>query len=184
MPLDAPLSHAEWKSIRRRCKLIPRRFSKKFIASELEERNKYRSIVRSVQKNPRLRPSKFRYNVYKPIFAGTAVKAYSNVHQTIQSGIVLSYDPAYATYLIEFEDEAYGYEYCPDTDVASNGTPIILFPKSVVNCHDELDGRFRSLQCMSPQASIYCNTSISFSCLTIFSLHRCTIAVSFHHPAD
>lgn len=137
LPLDAPLSHAEWKSIRRRCKLVPRRFSKQFIASELMERNKYRTIVRSIQSNPLMCPSEFQYNVYKPILAGTVVKAYCKIHQTIQSGIVASYDPIHAIYLIEFQDELYGYEYCPDSDVASSGTPSFLIHKSAYSCHDE-----------------------------------------------
>lgn len=140
LPLDAPLSHDEWKSIRRRCKLVPRRFSKQFIASELTERNKYRSIIRSVQDNQYLRPPKYRYNVYKPLSPGTLVKAYCKMGLMIQNGTVVSYDPTCARYLIEFEDERYGHEYCPDSDVACRGKPRVLFPGYDYDCH----GRFKN----------------------------------------
>ena len=119
------------------------------------ERNKYRSIVRSVQNNPKLCPSKIRYNVYEPILSGTAVKAYCKMHQAIQPGIVISYDPTCATYLIEFEDEMYGYEYCPDTDVASCGTPTVLFHKCVFNFRDEFDIFTGQLQGMFSLVAYY-----------------------------
>jgi hypothetical protein len=66
--------------------------------------------------------------------------------QNAPPGIVLSYDPTFATYLIEFEDEIYGYEYCPDTDVASYGTPIVSSHKFIHNFHDEFDKRIGRLQ--------------------------------------
>jgi DIRP len=112
------MTHQEWKSIRRRCKFLPRRFSQRFIASELKERNEYRRMIRAVQ-NGLQYPTTLRYNVYKALRAGTVVHAYCKMGKTIQRGSVMSHDPKTAMYLIEFENEAYGYEYCPDTDVAS-----------------------------------------------------------------
>lgn len=160
LTLDARLSHAEWKAIRRRCKLVPRRFSTKFIASELVERNKYRTIIRSVQRNPQLCPLNFGYNVYKPILSGTSVQAYCKMQKTIQPGTVLSYDPTCATYLIEFDDEMYGYEYCPDTDVASCGRPILLYHKCVFNFHGAFDNSVGQLHGMFPQVAKLLSLSV------------------------
>ena len=159
LSLDTPFSHVEWKSIRRRCKLIPRRFSKKFVASELVERNKYRKIVRSVQSSPHVCPSTFRYNVYKPVLPGTAVKAYCKIHQTVQPGFVVSYDPTNAIYLIEFEDEVHGYEFCPDSDVATSGIPNILIKKSKYYRRDEFESSFSQLLGMM---STRCNALLFF----------------------
>jgi hypothetical protein len=119
------------------------------------ERNEYRNIIRLVQRNPQLCPSKFRYNVYKPILPGTSVKACCKIHRTIQPGTVLSYDPTNATYLIEFDNEKFGYEYCPDTDVASCGRPIVQFHKCVFNFHDEVDSCSGQLQGMFTKFCIH-----------------------------
>jgi DIRP len=137
--LDTEISYSEWKTIRRRCKLTPRRFSKQFIACELTKRNKYRQMVRTIQNDPNQRLVNFPYNIYKIICAGTMVRAYCKIHQTIQRGTVLSYDQRKAMYLIEFENKALGNEYCPDSDVASCDFPTVLIRKCFYISHDNIE---------------------------------------------
>lgn len=121
------LSRNEWKAVRRRITTKPRMFSKKFIRSQLSSRNRYRNFVRKVQGNPVLVGSNsFPYDVCAPIRVGATVNAYSKRYRTIQRGTVLTHDYDTALYLILFESKQFGYELCPDTDVASCGTPNLL----------------------------------------------------------
>ena len=127
VPRDEQLTRGEWKAVRRRMKKRPRRFSRNFIISQLNDRNEYQSTVRMLQNNPHLTASKsFPYNVNLPIRVGTTVTAYSKRFQIIQRGRVLTYDRSTALYLIEFENKHFGFELCPDSDVATCGLPEIL----------------------------------------------------------
>lgn len=129
VPEIAKLTYGEWRAIRRRMRKKPRRFSKSFIFSQLNERNEYRSNVRKLQNNPHLAESeRFPYNVYAPIRVGALVTAYSKRFRIIQRGKVLSYDRSSALYLVEFESKQFGYELCPDSEVATCGIPKILIP--------------------------------------------------------
>lgn len=82
------------------------------------------------------------------------MKAYCKIHQTVQPGFVVSYDPTNAIYLIEFEDEVHGYEFCPDSDVATSGIPNILIKKSKYYRRDEFESSFSQLQGMCPRIAM------------------------------
>lgn len=120
--------------MRRRMRKKPRRFSKSFISSQLGERNHYRSTVRKLQNNPHLSESEcFPFNVNAPICVGTLVTAYSKRFRIVQRGRVLTYDRGSALYLVEFESKQFGYELCPDSEVATCGIPRILIPAAYSN---------------------------------------------------
>ena len=105
----------------------PRRFSKNFIISQLNERNEYRCTVRMLQNNPHLSATThLPHNVYFPIRVGAMVTAYSKRFRIIQRGRVLTFDRTTALYLIEFESKQFGFELCPDSDVATCGLPEIM----------------------------------------------------------
>ena len=124
---DVRLTDREWRAVRRRIAKKPRRFSKRFIASQLSERNAYRCRVRMLQHVPALASTaSFPYNVPAPIRVGTTVTAFSRKFRLIQRGVVLSRDDLNARYLILFESEEFGCEYCPDSEVASHGGPVML----------------------------------------------------------
>jgi DIRP len=128
---DTPLSQNEWKRIRRLRKVVPRRFSKRFIASQLNERNDYRSKVRRIQSDSSTLYD-FPYNVCIPNRIGSMVTAYCKRYHVLQRGSVLAYSPDKAMYLVEFENVHFGCEYCPDSDVASCGVPTRVIPNKSV----------------------------------------------------
>ena len=131
IPKGSKLTRREWAAVRRRMPNKPRRFSEKFIVSQLSDRNEYRCTVRKLQNNPHLSATEnFPFAVPAPIGAGTMVTAYSKRFRIIQRGRVLTYDRKTALYLVEFENENFGYELCPDSDVAICGVPTILIPPS------------------------------------------------------
>jgi hypothetical protein len=95
--------------------------------AQFNERNAYRSMVRKIQNNPLLSEStSFPYNVYAPIRVGTLVTAYNKRFRIIQRGRVLTYDRHTALYLVEFENKQFGFELCPDSEVATCGGPQLL----------------------------------------------------------
>lgn len=49
VPRNARLTRSEWSLLRSRMKNRPRRFSKKFIASQYEQLQSYRQLVRKIQ---------------------------------------------------------------------------------------------------------------------------------------
>lgn len=127
IPKNAQLIRREWATVRRRIRRKPRRFSKRFIMAQFNERNAYRYMVRKIQSNPLLSDStSFPYNVYAPIRVGTLVTAYNKRFRIIQRGRVLTYDRHTALYLIEFENKQFGFELCPDSEVATCGGPQML----------------------------------------------------------
>jgi DIRP len=122
------LSRKEWNAVRRRMSTKPRLFSKKFISSQLSKRNNYRNLVRALHANPSLAKSiNFPYDVCAPIRVGATVNAYNKTYRIIQRGTVMTYDHETALYLILFESKQFGYELCPDTDVASCGPPNLVY---------------------------------------------------------
>jgi len=124
---DTRLTHREWKAVRRRVSKRPRRFSRRFIASQMNERNAYRCRVRMLQHVPALASvADFPYNVPKPIRVGTVVTAYNRKFRMIHRGVVLSHDEVNARYLILFESKEFGCEYCPDSEIASHGGPELV----------------------------------------------------------
>lgn len=124
---DQAFTQGQWKALRRLIRQKPRRFSSNFIASQLNERNMYRCTVRRLQNNPSLAtPAGFPFHVYAPIPLGSTVTAYCKYFRMIQRGKVLAYEKSSAVYLIEFENKHFGYELCPDSDVATSGIPEIL----------------------------------------------------------
>lgn len=121
------LSRNEWKAVRRRMTKKPRLFSKKFIASQFSKRNQYRNSVRMLQRNVDAASKvRFPYDVPAPIAVGTTVNAYSKNYRIVQRGTVMTFDYETALYLILFENRQFGYELCPDSDVATCGPPKIL----------------------------------------------------------
>ena len=134
MSVDAPFSNSDWKEARRQLNLTPRRFSKKFIASQLHERNEYRSKVRLLQKNPQTTMD-FPYNVYMPNRVGSKVTAYCKKYHTLQRGSVLGYCPVKAMYMIEFENAKFGYEFCPDSDVSTREIPSLVIRNNDISSH-------------------------------------------------
>lgn len=124
--------------MRRRMRKRPRRFSRQFIISQLNKRNEYRCTIRMLQNNPHLSvATNFPHHVNLPIRVGTTVTAFSKRFRIIQRGKVLTYDRNTALYLIEFESKQFGFELCPDSDVATCGIPEVL-----IRCtKDRLVGR-------------------------------------------
>jgi len=141
IPKGAKLTRREWAAVRRRMPKKPRRFSEKFIVSQLSDRNEYRSKVRKLQNNPHLSSTEnFPFVVPAPIRPGTMVTAYSKRFRIIQRGRVLTYDRKTALYLVEFENGQFGYELCPDSDVATSGVPTVLFaPPNHYNRRDDVN---------------------------------------------
>lgn len=121
------LTRREWTAVRRRIPNKPRLFSKRFIASQLSERNRYRNTVRMLQRNVELYPSlQFPYDVPAPIKVGTLVTAFNRRYRVIHRGVVLSYDRPHGRYLVQFERKEFGHDFCPDSEVAAHGIPQLL----------------------------------------------------------
>ena len=119
-----------------------RRFSASFIRSQLAERNKYRNTLRMLQRNVQLsHTTSFPYDVPAPIEVGTMVNAHCKKYSIVQRGEVMSFDYDTACYVIQFENQGYGCEICPDSEVASLGQPNLILRGTQdlrSNC-DELD---------------------------------------------
>jgi DIRP len=132
IPREATLTRGEWRAVRRHMQKRARRFSRAFIVSQLSERNKFRSTFRCIQNNPHVsNKAGFGFDVYAPIRAGSMVTAYNKRFRVVQRGRVLTHDRLKSLYLVEFENKRFGYELCPDSDVALSGRPEVLI--AVVN---------------------------------------------------
>jgi len=101
----------EWSIVRRKLRLRPRLFSKRFIADQIKKRNRHRSLIRQLQQDPEIIE-------FRSIPLGTVVTAYHKRGSTIRQGRVLLHDPNNHNYLIQFDDEEFGCEVCPDSEVA------------------------------------------------------------------
>ena len=109
--LKTRLTKREWSLVRQKIRRRPRLFSKKFIAEQLKERNKHRSLVRQLQQDPEVED-------FSSIPVGSIVTAYNKKFKTICKGNVLQYDPRKFEYLIQFNSPEYGFEICPDAEVS------------------------------------------------------------------
>ena len=54
--------------------------------------------------------------------------AYNKRLRILHRGTVLFHDARAHGYLIQFERKELGYEFCPDSEVASHGLPEVLVP--------------------------------------------------------
>jgi hypothetical protein len=131
------LTKRELSFVRRRIPDRPRRFSKRFIFQEVKKRNRYRNIVRQLQRCPD-HPNPLGYGVPGPIRAGTTVTAYNKRLRILHRGVVLFHDRNAHGYLVQFERKELGFEFCPDTEVASHGVPEILVPPARHHLHGAL----------------------------------------------
>jgi len=152
VPRNARLTRSEWSLLRSRMKNRPRRFSKKFIASQYEQLQSYRQLVRKIQNDLASEELKndFSYEVLAPIKAGATVTAYNSRAKILHRGTVLTHK--HDTYLVQFERKDLGCEYCPDIEVASHGIPEILKPACditigipVIESQNNTPGRYGSL---------------------------------------
>ena len=123
----ARLTRREWSVVRRMIHRRPRRFSKRFILSQLRERNKFRNMVRNLQAQPDM-ANTTGFAIPAPIRVGATVTAYNKKFLILHRGVVLYHDVHSAKYLVQFERRELGYEFCSDTEVASHGVPDILLP--------------------------------------------------------
>jgi len=123
----AKLTRREWSVVRRAMRQRPRRFSKRFIMSQLKERNNFRDIVRDLQQNPDS-TNYTGFDIPAPISVGTTVTAYNKRFLILHRGKVLFHDVASARYLVQFERKELGFELCSDTEIARHGAPDILLP--------------------------------------------------------
>lgn len=147
------LTRREWRAVRRRIPNKPSRFSRRFIASQLNKRNLYRNTVRMLQRHPEMSTRiKFPYDVVAPIPVGSTVTAYSSTYRILHRGTVLSYDATGARYLIQFERKEFGHEFVPDTEVATHGEPAILIrapSRTISEVYNGIFGYYRSVSSLT-----------------------------------
>jgi DIRP len=127
IPPAAKLTRGDWGVVRRTIRRRPRRFSKKFILSQLKERNEFRNIVRQLQRNPD-EANRTGYAIPAPIRVGATVTAYNKRFLILHRGVVLFHDAVNARFLVQFERSELGFQFCSDTEVASHGVPNVLMP--------------------------------------------------------
>lgn len=120
------LSKSEWSYIRRSLRGCRRRFSKSFIASELAKLHNYRNLARDAQRGKNVIPSEFMYEISPLISVGSTVSAYHKKSRIIQRGVVLLQDKVKHGYVVMFDRKEFGWEFCPDTDVARHGPPNLI----------------------------------------------------------
>ena len=137
------LTRREWSMIRRGIHGRPRRFSRRFIFSQLKKRNRYRLIARHLQRNPS-EPNPTGFDIPPPIKPGTIVTAFNQKFKTLHRGVVLFHDAAGHRYLVQFERELLGVEFCVDTEVASHGISKVLVPGKEVGINGVGFGEFHS----------------------------------------
>lgn len=112
---SSKLTRTEWSLVRRKVRRRPRLFSKRFIVEQIRRRNRYRSLIRQLQQDPKL-PE------FSALPEGSLVTAYNKRFRTILKGKILLHDPRTHEYLVQFESPTYGYEMCPDFEVACAGS--------------------------------------------------------------
>lgn len=134
VPPDARLTRKEWSLVRRSLPKRPRRFSRRFIQSELAKLCQYRDIVRALQHSEQAMPD-FGFDVPAYIKIGATVTAIHWKRRVLHRGVVLSHDPRRSGYLVQFERQELGFQFCPDYEIASHGVPEILI-KATSSCLD------------------------------------------------
>lgn len=132
VPPDVKLTRKEWSLVRRCIPRRPRRFSKSFIRSQMLQLNKYRHLVRRIQHDPDDLKCKIGYDVPSYIKVGASVTAFHSRFRVLHRGIVVAHDSLRHGYLIQFERQELGYQFCADVCVASHGVPAILVRASDV----------------------------------------------------
>jgi hypothetical protein len=149
------LTRLEWKAVRRLIPNKPRRFSQRFVSSQLNERNKYRNTVRMLQRNVGLALSMhFPYDVLAPIKVGSTVTAYSRKYRVIHRGVVLAHDGVTGRYVVQFERKEFGHDFCPDSEVSTHGVPEILIRAPETSLTAPLNTDSNSLPCTSSYGPI------------------------------
>ena len=130
IPKDARLTRSEKSLVRRSIKDRPRRFSRRFAKSQMNELNNYRDRVRKIQRGDESLGDGFPFDVVAGLRIGSTVTALNKRARIIHRGIVLNKHPGSNGYLIQFERKDLGYEFCPDTEVAAHGVPSVIFQAS------------------------------------------------------
>lgn len=155
---NAKMTRREWSVVRRMIRRRPRRFSKRFILSQLRERNKYRKMVRDLQQKPD-ETNHTGYAIPAPIRVGATVTAYNKKFLILHRGVILHHEPSNGTtngnYLVQFERKELGHEMCSDTEVASHGVPDILMPAA----QSRLSGTLHDYARLSDDGSLPYGTS-------------------------
>lgn len=105
------LTRQEWSLVRQKLRPRFRVFSKRFIAEQLKQRNRYRALVRKLQQDPFI-------EAFAPISAGTPVSAFDRHSHLIRSGRILYHDSKKHCYLVQFDDKDSGCQICQDSEVA------------------------------------------------------------------
>ena len=145
VPPHARLTRKEWSLIRRKIHGRPRRFSQRFIKSQLDKLEQYRDCVRNIQfRDGSEAVPNFPYEVPAPIKIGAHVTAYNKKMRLLHRGIVLTSDPIGKRYMIQFERPELGCEFCPDTEIASHGMPSLVRACTEVSFDSSYLGGFRS----------------------------------------
>jgi hypothetical protein len=105
-----------------------------------------------------------------PACIGSTVDAYCKTYRIVQRGKVIDFDADSATYRIEFDNQQFGWELCPDSDVASRSNACILSPIarsiSCNNCLDDIDNKFTR--------GNYCSTRTLLSGGSSLGTHKST----------
>ena len=130
IPKDARLTRSEKSLVRRGIKGRPRRFSRRFAKSQMNELNNYRDRVRQIQRGDESQGDEFPFDVVEGLRIGSTVTALNKRARIIHRGIVLNKHPGSNGYLIQFERKDLGYEFCPDTEVAAHGVPSVILQAS------------------------------------------------------
>jgi DIRP len=122
------LTRQEWSAVRKRIPNKPRRFSRRFIASQMSERNKYRNSLRMLQNDPNPAMAQrlgFDYEVPARIPIGATVTAFNSRYRMLERGVVLSYEEARGKYYVKLP---YSNHFCSDFDVARHGLSDVVMP--------------------------------------------------------
>lgn len=141
VPPTARLTRKEWSVVRRSLPKRPRRFSRRFIQSELAKLCQYRDIVRAIQHSETVLPD-FGFDVPAYIKVGATVTAIHWKRRVLHRGTVLAHDPRRSGYWVQFERPELGSQFCPDYEVASHGIPEILFQASATSLEEANLGAF------------------------------------------
>ena len=120
-----------------------KRFSKRFISSQLNELDEFRNQVRNIQfwGYDALQLSPLKYDISGAIPVGATVTAFNKSARLLHRGLILDRDyfKGILRYRVQFERKELGWEYCADIDVASHGPPNIML---AADCNI-LDGSLR-----------------------------------------
>lgn len=68
----------------------------------------------------------FGFDVPEYIRVGATVTAIHWKQRVLHRGIVLAHDPVRSGYLVQFERQELGFQFCPDYEVSSHGVPEIM----------------------------------------------------------